>query len=292
MVVGAAPGPGPVTTLVTGAGGQLGRSTVRAFMNFDKVVGLARADLDVTDRDGVHAAVAAHRPSVVVNCAGWTDVDGCELDPELAHLANAQAPGFLREACEEVDAHLVHISTDFVFDGARDEPYSENCSTGPLNVYGATKLEGESAAGPLATVVRTSWLQDSAGPNMVDRVLDGLAGVGELTFPGDRQSTPSFSDDVARVVRRLAAERHPGVVHAANGGVTSWADFARLVANEVGDDAERIQATSEADYDTPRPAHRPRYSALDNTVLRDLGRSPMRHHRDVVIEILDRLRAG
>ena len=289
MVVGAVKESGSMTTLVTGAGGQLGRALLRESPSVNGSVALARTDLDVTDRDAVHAALVAHRPSVVVNCAAWTDVDACELDAERAWMINAEAPGFLREACETLSAHLVHISTDFVFDGLTDRPYTESDLTAPVNVYGESKLAGEWAAGPEATVVRTSWLQDSAGRNMVGRVLDGLAGHSTVLMPGDRWSTPSFSDDVARVVLRLAKERRSGVVHVVNDGVTSWADFARVVAVDSGHDPDRIRATHEVDRDTPRPARRPPYSALSNTALRDLSYEPMRHHRDAAKEILRRL---
>jgi len=246
----------------------------------------------VTIRDDVHEAVAAYRPDVFVNCAAWTDVDGNELDPLRARRINVDAPAFLREACDRAGTHLVHISTDFVFNGDRDESYPESYPAGPLNVYGATKLEGEFAAGPEATVVRTSWLQDSNGPNMVEWVLNGLAGAGEVELPGDRWSKPSFTNDVAHVAWRLATERHSGVVHAANDGVTSWADFAREVAIDTGHEPGRVRATSEVDHHPPRPARRPRYSALENTVLRDLGHPSMRHHRDVVTEVLGHLRGN
>ena len=113
-----------------------------------------------------------------------------------------------------------------------------------------------------------------------------------MELPGDRWSTPSFTDDVARVVSELANQRYPGVVHVANEGVTSWTDFARALADELGHDPERIVATFEGDHNPPRPAPRPAYSALSNAVLRNLGYQPMRHHRDVAGEILGRLRDG
>lgn len=282
--------PESVITLVTGAAGQLGRAIVRAAAPEGQVVALPRVDLDVTVQADVQEAVAACRPEVVVNCAGWVDVDGHEVDPDRSRRINVDAPRFLREACETVNAHLVHISTDYVFDGRASDPYPEDHPTAPLSVYGATKLEGEAAAGPAATVVRTTWTQAIDGPNMVKRVLDGLAGPGSVALPSDRRSTPSFCDDVAQVVMMLAIDRHPGVVHAVNEGITTWADFAREVAVAAGYDPDRVVGTVEADYDPPRSAKRPLFSALDNAVLRQAGYPALRHHREFMEEILARVR--
>ena len=284
-------GSDPVITLVTGATGQLGRALIRAASTDHRVVALARADLDVTVRADVQEAVTAYRPEVVVNCSGWVDVDGHELDPDRSRRINVDAPTFLREACETVNAHLVHVSTDYVFDGRATDPYSEDHPAAPLNVYGATKLEGEAAVGPQATVVRTTWLQAMDGPNMVGRVLDGLAGSGRVALPSDRRSAPSFCDDVARVMMMLAVERHPGVVHAVNDGVTTWAEFARSVAVAAGYDPDWVVGTIEADYDPPRPARRPLFSPLDNAVLRQLGYPALRHHQEFMEEMMARLRA-
>ena len=199
-----------MTALVTGANGRLGRAVARVFMTESEVVRLGRTDLDVTDRNAVHAAVAGYRPSVVINCAAWTDVDGCELDPERAQRTNADAPRFLQEACDTSEAHLVHLSTDYVFDGAASIPYREDDPTGPLSVYGATKLEGEKAAGPTATVIRTSWLQTTDAPSMVDRFLRQLEEPGPVRVPADRQASPTFVDDLASMVSLLAADRYAG----------------------------------------------------------------------------------
>ena len=278
-----------MTTLVTGAGGRLGRATVRGLTSTGEVVGLARAELDVTDRDGVHAAVAAHRPAVVVNCAAWTDVDGCEVDSERARRANTEAPGFLREACEATGAHLVHISTDYVFDGEASVPYREDDPTGPLGVYASTKLDGETAAGPTATVVRTSWLQASDAPSMVDRFLDELEGPGEVFASSGRRANPTFVEDLVPLLGLLAAERHAGVVHATNDGATTWASFARLVAAAAGYDPGRIRETV---GDRSRLARRPSFSALDNAVLRELGHRPLRHHAEAVAEAVGRVLAA
>ena len=279
--------------LVTGAAGQLGREMVRV-AGTAVVAGLTRADLDVTDRDAAHTVVAGLRPDVVVNCAAWTDVDGCELDPERAQTVNADAVGFLAEACDEVGAHLVHVSTDYVFNGEASTPYGEDHPTDPVNAYGASKLAGEVAAGAGATVVRSTWLQPADLPGMVGRVVDSLEAGVPIRVMDDRRACPTFVADLAPVILRLGAERVTGVVHATNAGVTSWHGFAREVARASGHDpdTELLVPVSETDLDVSRPARRPTYSALDNTVLRGLGWEPMRHHRDAIAAVVARIMAA
>jgi dTDP-4-dehydrorhamnose reductase len=281
------------TWLVTGAAGQLGRELVRVLgvrEPVGTVTGLGRADLDVTDRVAVHGAVAGLGPDVVVNCAAWTDVDGCELDPERAHRVNADAVGFLREACERAGAHLVHVSTDYVFSGEASEPYPEGHPTGPVNAYGVSKLAGEVAAGLEATVVRTAWLQSVDGANVFRSVLSQLAEPEEVFFVDDQHGSPTFVADLAPVILRLGVERAAGVVHATNAGTTSWYGFACEVARASGHDPERVHPICEDDLDASRSARRPAYSALDNAVLRDLGYEPMRHHRDAIADAVAGLR--
>ena len=277
--------------LVTGAAGQLGREMVRV-AGTAVVAGLTRADLDVTDRDAAHTVVAGLRPDVVVNCAAWTDVDGCELDPERAQTVNADAVGFLAEACDEVGAHFVHMSTDYVFNGEASTPYGEDHPTDPVNAYGASKLAGEVAAGAGATVVRSTWLQPADLPGMVGRVIDSLEAGVPIRVMDDRRACPTFVADLAPVILRLGAERVTGVVHATNAGVTSWHGFAREVARASGNDPELLVPVSETDLDVSRPACRPTYSALDNTVLRGLGWEPMRHHRDAIAAVVARIMAA
>jgi dTDP-4-dehydrorhamnose reductase len=256
--------------------------------------GLTHADLDVTDRNAAHTVVAGLRPDVVVNCAAWTDVDGCELDPERAQTVNADAVGFLAEACDEVGAHLVHVSTDYVFNGEASTPYGEDHPTDPVNAYGASKLAGEVAAGAGATVVRSTWLQSADLPGMVGRVIDSLEAGVPIRVMDDRRACPTFVADLAPVILRLGAERVTGVVHATNAGVTSWHGFARGVARASGHDpdTELLVPVSETDLDVSRPACRPTYSALDNTVLRGLGWEPMRHHRDAIAAVVARIMAA
>ena len=275
-----------MTVLVTGAAGRLGRAVVAGFADRGDVVALDRASLDVADCHAVHEVVVAHRPEVIVNCSAWTDVDGCEGDPDRARRTNAEAVGHLCEAANRVDAHLVHVSTDFVFDGRADTPYPEGHSTGPLSIYGSTKLAGEEAAGPLATVMRTSWLQPADAPGMVERVLAALTGDNLVPLSDQRWACPTFVADLVPVIAHLADERVAGVVHATNAGATSWFQFARHVATLAGQDPDRIAACPDPCLDGSLPAHRPAYSALDNCVLRSLGHPELRDHRDAVAEVV------
>ena len=274
--------------LVTGAAGRLGREVVRAFTDDGPVFGLSRAALNVADRKAVHDALGSCKPSLVVNCAAWTDVDGCEGDHERAQRVNAAAVGYLSEAAEEVGAHLVQVSTDFVFDGEADVPYREDHPTDPLSVYGAVKLAGEVAAGPSATVVRTSWLQPADAPGMVERLLVALASGGPVRMGDERVACPTFIADLVPVLRYLGEERVAGVVHATNGGSTSWFDFAREVATAAGLDPGCVVRTPDPGLDGTLPARRPSFSALDNGVLRALGHPAIRHHGDAIAEAVAR----
>jgi len=276
-----------VTVMVTGAAGQLGRELVRTYSGGDRLVSLDRVGLNVTDRAAVHAAVRSIQPSVIVNCAAWTDVDGCESDPDRAFLVHADAVCFLHEVANDIDAHVVQVSTDYVFDGLETVPYIETAGTNPLNVYGQSKKAGETLAGPLATVVRTSWLQPADAPGMVDRVLSGLSAREEVALPANRRACPTFVGDLAPVIWRLAEERVAGLVHATNGGVTSWYEFGRSVADAVGADPDQI-VPSPIEKPDSRPAKRPPYSALDNSVLQVLGYPEIRDYRDAVAEAVAR----
>ena len=214
--------------LVTGAAGQLGTDLVAACERAgDDVVGVDRATFDVGDRRQAKQVVSSVSPEVVINAAAWTDVDACEGDPGQAMHVNGYGVEWLREACDSVGAHLVQISTDYVFDGRLDRPYVETDDTNPLSVYGKSKLFGEDAAGPEATIVRTSWVCGAAGRNMVKTVLRLLETHDSLSFVDDQRGCPTFTADLAPLVRRLAVERRAGVFHATNQGPVSWYEFVR-----------------------------------------------------------------
>jgi len=224
--------------LVTGAGGQLGRDVVAACRRVgDDVVAADHATLDVTDRDAVLGTVLSTVPDAVVHCAAWTAVDLCESDPARAYLHNALAVRWVAEAARRSGAHLVHMSTDYVFDGEQPEPYTEWDRPVPRSVYGRSKLAGEREAldgVPGAAVVRTSWLCGEHGANMVKTVLRLAGEHPVLTFVDDQRGHPTFTADLALVLRRFAVERRPGLYHVTNQGAVSWYEFAGAVLAAAG----------------------------------------------------------
>lgn len=276
--------------LVTGGAGQLGRDIERLWtQDGDEVVALTRDDLDVSSRSQVLGAITSLRPDVVVNCAAWTAVDACEGDAERAFAVNALGVRWAREACARVGAHLVQISTDYVFDGSLDRPYREWDDPNPRSVYGASKLGGEREAGPDATVVRTSWVCGEHGNNMVKTVLRLSAERSTLSFVDDQVGCPTFTSDLAVAVRRLAVDRRAGVYHVTNAGPVSWYEFVRDIVVAAGRDPEMVHPISTADLDPPRPAPRPANSVLDNAALRLGGLPPLRHYRTPLHDLVTKL---
>jgi dTDP-4-dehydrorhamnose reductase len=274
--------------LVTGAGGQLGTDVVAACgAAGDDLLSLGRAGLDISDRTAVLGTVTSFRPDVVVNCAAWTAVDACEGDPELALSMNGTAVRWLAEACDRSGSHLVQLSTDYVFDGSMDRPYHEWDEVAPQSVYGLTKLIGEREAlvlGARATVVRTSWVCGAHGANMVKTIMRLAGQHPELAFVDDQIGHPTFTQDRAGLLRRVALDRLSGVVHATNHGAVSWFEFAREVVAAMGKDPDMVRPIATADLQPPRPAPRPANSVLDNAVLRQAGYPMLRDHRDAVVE--------
>lgn len=274
--------------LVTGAGGQLGHDVVgAATAGGDEVLGLRHGQLDITDRDAVLGVLTTVRPDAVVNAAAWTAVDACESDHERAFTANALAVRWVAEGCARVGAHLVHVSTDYVFDGTMDRPYREWDETGPQSVYGASKLAGEREAaslGPAAAVVRTSWVCGASGSNMVTlvrRLAEERAGEsGSLAFVDDQRGCPTFTADLAPVLRRLAIDRRSGVHHVTNQGPVSWYEFVVEILRASGHDPAMVRPISTADLEPRRPAPRPANGVLDNAVLRAAGMALPRDFRD------------
>jgi dTDP-4-dehydrorhamnose reductase len=279
-----------VRVLVTGAGGQVGRELAELCVRAgDSVTAADRSVLDITDRDRVLQVVTAVRPDVVVNCAAWTAVDACEGDPDRAMRANGFAVRWLAEACARAGSHLVQLSTDYVFDGTLDRPYHEHDLPAPRSAYGVSKLAGEREAlalGSAATVVRTSWVCGEHGANMVKTIMRLAQSQPTLSFVSDQVGHPTFTADLAPVLRRLALDRLSGVVHVTNEVACSWYRFACEVVQAMGLDPDMVRPVTTADLQPQRPAPRPANSVLDNSGLRAAGYAPLRDHREPLADLV------
>lgn len=250
--------------LITGAAGMLGQDVdAAARAAGHDVVALSRSDLDVTDYGVVERATAALRPDVVVNCAAWTNVDGAEADEDAAFAVNGAGAGNVARAANGAGAWTIHISSDYVFDGVKREPYVESDTTRPLSVYGRTKLAGEmevafEAPGRHA-VVRSSWLFGAAGPCFPATILRLAAERDELTVVDDQVGSPTFTGHLAAAVLSLADSRPVGLVHVAGAGECSWYELGRALVDARGLHCEVRPGRTE---DLARPAPRPAYSVL------------------------------
>lgn len=273
--------------LITGAGGKLGRDLVATCHEAgDDLIAADRAALDVTDRDAVLGAITVLRPDVVIHTAAWTAVDACESEPDRAWRTNALAVRYVADGCRRADAHLVHISTDYVFSGEQDEPYTEWHIPDPLSIYGRSKLGGELEAGPDATIVRTSWLCGQHGSNMVKTVLQLSAEMDSLAFVDDQRGHPTFTADLAPMVRRLAIDRRPGLHHVTNQGETTWFELAREVVAAAGRDPAMVHPITTDELRPTRPAPRPANSVLDNAALRLGGIPLLDDHRNALARLV------
>ncbi len=228
----------------------------------DAVVALARTELDVTDAHAIDAVVREHAPAVIVNCAAYTKVDQAEVEEELASAINGSAVASLARAANAIGALLIHISSDFVFDGSKRTPYEPDDVTGPLSAYGRSKLLGEHAA-ELAEqhlIVRTSWLFGVHGPNFVEAIRNQIRkGTNPLRVVSDQRGCPTYTPHLAQAILRLVESNARGVVHYADADECSWFDFARAIAEECGASVE-VKPVTTAEF--PRPATRPAYSVL------------------------------
>ena len=258
--------------LVFGAGGQLGRELVGL-----GVVGLTRAECDVTRPGSAAEALRRLAPDAVINCAGWTRVDAAEADRDGAFMVNETGARLVAEACSDAGVLLCHISTDYVFDGTASSPIAEDTAPKPLNVYGASKLAGERAvqtAAPRHQIVRTAWLYGQDGPNFVLTILRLAAERDELRVVDDQRGAPTWTGHLAPAVIRLLEHGRTGTYHLTNGGETTWKGFATTIVAAAGLHPTVVPIST---AELAAPAPRPAYSVLDNHAWSALGEAPLPH---------------
>ena len=254
------------TILVTGAHGQLGCALQSVASEFD---GLAlhfvgHQQLDITDEQAVARAVAELKPHCVVNCAAYTDVNKAESEPQRVMAINAQGAEVLARVCHAQGSRLLHVSTEYVFDGTAHLPYTETDATNPLSAYGRSKLAGEQAITahcPEAIIVRVSWLYSEFGKNFVKTMLQVASNHAQVRVVADQIGSSTYAPDLARAIMQIAglSDWKPGIYHYSNQGVCSWFDLAHEAIALAGSRCEVLPITT-AEY--PTPAVRPAYSVL------------------------------
>jgi dTDP-4-dehydrorhamnose reductase len=274
--------------LITGAGGMVGRALAdHCRARGDEVAAFDRAGLDITDERAVREAFGRVQPVAAINCAAWTDVDGCELDPQRAFLVNSRGVEILATASRLAGASFVTVSTDYVFDGRKPEGfYTQRDDPHPLSAYGASKLEGErraQMASARTSVVRSGWIFGRGGKNFLARVVERARRGGQLRAISDSYGTPTYAPDLAARLRELAELDLPGVYHVANsGGGASYEEFARAAVRAAGMTDSGVEAVSMDSLGHLAP--RPRNSRLRCLLSEAIGLAPLRDWREALPE--------
>ena len=284
--------------LVTGASGQLGIDCSVAFAD-DDVILAGRDRIDLTQPSSVRLAVAEIRPDVVVNCAAYTAVDRAESDSEMAFVVNGDGARAVALGCVDAGARMIHISTDYVYDGTQLSPYVEGDATNPVSVYGRSKLAGDLAVGEVlgdqqSTIVRTSWVCGAHGSNMVKTVLRLMAMDPKrtLTFVDDQFGHPTFTSGLAEKIREIALAELGGLFHVTHQGAVSWYEFVGEILEAAGYSRDQVQPISTIDLMPARPAVRPMNSVLDNARLSALGVELLPDFREVLPGVVSAIQSA
>lgn len=273
--------------LVTGAKGQLGVELLDVLEREHDVVGLDLPELDITKPEATRV-IGEARPAWVVHAAAWTDVDGCERDPERANLVNGEGTRRVAGACRAVGAGLVYLSTDYVFDGRKGSPYVETDSVSPLSVYARSKVAGEEAvrsAAPRWAIVRTAWLFGVSGKNFVKTIVEKAAAGGPLRIVDDQVGSPTYARDLADAIGQLVSHELTGTYHVTNSGSCSWYAFTRAILEKAG--LANVVVTPMTTAELGRPAPRPAFSALANDAWAAAGLPPLRPWPDALAAMLE-----
>jgi len=284
--------------MIVGAGGQLGRALQASAPAEAEVIALDRTALDIGDGAAVEKRTGEAEQEQIVNAAAYTAVDKAESEAEEAARINGEGPGHLAAAATAIGARFIHVSTDFVFDGASGIPYAPDHPTAPLGVYGATKRAGEQAvqaAYPGALIVRTAWVYGDTGHNFVRTMLRLMAERDEVRVVADQIGTPTYAAGLARALWALDAAGARGIHHWTDSGAASWYDFAVAIQEEavtIGLLNRLVPVVPIATRDYPTPARRPSYSILDKSGAVALVGAPAPHWRVYLREMLGVIKAN
>lgn len=276
--------------LITGAGGMLGQALQKQLSDKHEVIALSREKLDITDYNAVNQCLALYRPEVVINSAAFTNVDGCEYEQDKAFMANAVGPRNLAIICNEINASLVQVSTDYVFDGKSKEQYGEFDQTGPVSIYGKSKLAGEELVKTLMSkyfIVRTAWLFGEGGQNFVRTILRLAREKEYLTIVDDQLGEPTYTQDLAWAIGQLISTNYFGIYHITNSDSCSWYEFATEILEQA--DLGNVVVKPIKSDELNRPAPRPSFSVLDNKFWRLAGFQELRSHKEALTEYLKNL---
>ena len=279
------------TVVVLGAGGMLACELIPRMQEQTrsaggKVLVWTKGELDITDRKLVLEQIGLATPSVVINCAAYTDVDGCESNTAKAMKVNGEGPGYLAEACKAASALFVHFSTDFVFDGELRRPYRVDDEAHPLSAYGISKLEGERAIisrDCTFLIIRTSWLYGSHGRNFVEAILGKAERDEQLKVVSDQVGRPTYAPDLSDAAMRLLEAQAGGIIHFANSGHCSWHEFAVEIIRQSG---LRVPVGTLSSSELGRPAKRPAYSVLDMSSYEKAASATPRHWKDALADFM------
>jgi dTDP-4-dehydrorhamnose reductase len=274
--------------LIFGADGMLGTDLVKTFSNDYEVIQSLERDLDITDRKAVEDRILALKPAWVINSAAYTDVDGAETNREKAFAVNSTGVENVALACSKAKAKLLHFSTDYVFDGTKKEPYTETDPTNPINVYGASKLEGENNVQKATKeyyILRTQWLYGKNGKNFVYTILKLLSERDELRIVNDQIGSPTYTVDLAKAVKEFVGKSPDyGIYNVANSGYCSWYDFAKEIALKIQKTGVKITPVRSEEF--PRPAKRPKNSKLDRNKFENANLTPIRQWESALNDYL------
>ncbi len=273
--------------LITGSNGMLGHDLINALKERHDLIPTTSKTLDITDKKQTIDYIRDKKPDIVINSAAYTDVDGCEENRELAYSVNGEGVRNLALACRDIDCPLVHISTDYVFDGSATEPIREDGEIGPISVYGKSKLEGEEAIQEILDkyfIIRTAWLYGINGRNFPKTMLELAENHPEITVVYDEVGTPTYTPDLAEGISRLIETDYYGIYHLTNSGSCSWCEFAKYIFEIAGRDVKVIPVTAS---EFARPAPRPSYSVLDNSNWIERGFKPLRSYKDAIKEYIE-----